>query len=146
MFLERKFSSKCSEHGTLKPPLCPVLPRAEWSALPDVVYDVICNIQILLKARRGYDHIFPDFGLTPSEGHFGNEAMIERAQVEFPQTLARYEPRFVLEATDTETDDDGTHFLRASGTIRCVSGRFAFRFGLLNRKIDSLEFVPTRER
>lgn len=146
MFLERKFSSKRSEHGACEPPLCPVLPRAEWSALPELVYDVLCNIQLLLKARRGYDHIFPDFGLTPNEGHFGYEAMVERTQIEFPQTLARYEPRFTLDDSDIEVDDDGTYFSRATGTIRGIDGRFSFRFGVLSRKIDALEFVPTRER
>ncbi len=145
MFLERHFSVREPNERTSDPPLSPVLPRADWSAFPELVYDVMSNIQLLLKARRGYNHCLPDYGLTPSEGRFGHEDLIERLNVELPRTLARYEPRFVLTETDVE-EHAGAYHLRVSGTIRTLPGEFCFRFGVLSRKIDSLEFTPDAQR
>lgn len=141
MFLERKFSQRSGVSEINDPPLSPVLPHADWSSFPELVYDVLSNIQLLLKARRGYDHILPDYGLSPSEGRFGHEGLIERLSVELPQTLRRYEPRFTLLETDVE-ETDGKRFMRATGTIRGLAGRFSFRFGILSRKVDSLDFEP----
>lgn len=141
MFLERNFSTYDPATRTTEPPLSPVLPRADWAAFPQLVYDVMSNIQLLLKARRGYDHVLPDYGLTASEGRFGHDDLIERLNVELPQTLARYEPRFSLVETDFE-EHAGAQYMRVSGTIRGVPGRFSLRFAILGRKIDRLDFEP----
>lgn len=141
MFLERTFSTHGPTHRTAEPPLSPVLPRADWSAFPELVYDVMSNIQLLLKARRGYDHVLPDYGLTPNEGRFSHEGLIERLNLELPQTLARYEPRFTLVETDIE-EHDGAHCMRATGSICGVPGKFSFRFSILSRKLDCLDFEP----
>jgi predicted component of type VI protein secretion system len=119
-----------------------VLPKQDWRGLPAVVYDVMSNIQLLLKARRGYHHLFPDYGLTPVEGCFGEENLLERLLVELPLVLSRYEPRFELLATDPESDEEGRLLLRATGTIRDLPGTFSFTFGVVRRKVLSVQFDP----
>jgi hypothetical protein len=142
MFLERKFSRADPDARNHDPALCPVLPAADWSLLPELLYDVICNIQLLLRSRRKYSHVFGDFGLTPSDGKHGREAELELLQAELPLSLARYEPRFRLDELELEVDDRGVGVLKASGELRKLGGRLIFRFGVVSRKIVSLDYVP----
>lgn len=142
MFLERKFSRQRTGSEGGGPSVCPVLPDADWSALPELVYDVVCNIQLLLASRRRYSHVFADFGLSPSHGGHGQEAQLERLQAELPPTLARYERRFVLEKVAFEVDDAGVGAVKVSGQIPAAAGSLTFQFGLTSRKIAALEFAP----
>jgi hypothetical protein len=142
MFLERKFSREQSDARSHDPALCPVLPAADWSLLPELLYDVICNIQLLLKSRRKYTHVFSDFGLTPSDGKHGREAELQLLQAELPLSLARYEPRFRLDVLDFEVDDRGVGTLRATGELQKLGGTVVFRFGVVSRKIVSLDYTP----
>ncbi len=142
MFLERKFSRVDPESGRARPALCPVLPAADWRCLPALAHEVMVNVQLLLKARRGYDHVFPDYGLTPPEGSTGAEAQVERIQRELPETLARYEPRFRLAELDFEVDDEGRCLLLVTGSIAALSGTFRFTFSAASRRINGLEYLP----
>lgn len=142
MFLERKFSRKRTYADAPSPALCPVLPDADWSTLPELVYDVVCNIQLLLKARRKYSHVLSDFGLSASDGEHGQEAQIQRLQAELPATLARYERRFGLDELEFEVDDEGVSAMKVSGRLAALGGRLVFRFGVTSRKISWLEYSP----
>jgi len=148
MFLERKFSRRRAQSPSEGPSVCPVLPNADWSALPELVYDVICNIQLLLASRRKYSHVLSDFGLSPSHGEQGQEAQLERLQSELPLTLARYERRFLLDKIAFEVDDAGAGLIKVSGELPAAAGTLTFRFGITSRKIIALEFGPltTRQR
>jgi hypothetical protein len=141
MFLERKFSRRGAHGESRGPSVCPGLPQADWSTLPELVYDVVCNIQLLLASRRRYSHVLSDFGLSPSHGEHGQDAQLERLQAELPATLARYERRFVLEEVAFEVDDAGAGAVKVSGQIPAAAGGLTFRFGLTSRKIVSLEFA-----
>jgi predicted component of type VI protein secretion system len=145
MFLERKFSRHNPDAPRKDPPLCPVLPDADWSRLPEVVYDVVCNLQLLLASRRGYSHVLPDFGLSPSNGQHGMEARVETLQAELPAMLARYEPRFRLQEADVDVDDAGSSNMKVSGELLSPPGAFSFRFGIISRKILSFEYEPYPE-
>lgn len=142
MFLERKFSRRDPDLSRSDPPLCPALPAADWSSLPEVVYDVICNLQLLLAARRGYSHVFADFGLSASNGQQGLEARIEALQAELPGMLARYESRYRLDEVDVDVDDEGAPSLKLSGALPAARGLLVFRFGIISRKILSFEYTP----
>lgn len=142
MFLERKFSRHDPESRRVEPSLCPALPHADWSRLPEVVYDVLSNLQILLSARRNYSHVFADFGLSPSDGQHGLEARIEVLQSELPQTLARYERRFRLDEVDVDVDDAGTPHMLLRGVLLTQPGSLALRFGVIDRRILSFEYGP----
>jgi hypothetical protein len=144
MFLERKFSRTQPDARGHDPALCPVLPAADWSLLPDLLYDVICNIQLLLKSRRKYSHVFGGFGLTPSDGKHGRESELELLQAELPLALARYEPRFRLDELEVEVDELGVGTLKASGELQRLGGILVFRFGVVSRKIVSLDYTPAR--
>lgn len=160
MFLERKFAPQAPQ--AQRSALCDVLPEADWAVLPELVYDVLVNIQVLLKARRGYDHILPDYGLTASDGNTGAEAQVERLQRELPETLARYEPRFALKELDFEIEADGKSSVVVTGSIlatpagvqapavgapsastpRPLPGSFRFCFAATSRKILTLDYFP----
>lgn len=144
VFLERKFAARDEKTGGYEPASAPVLPRQDWTALPALVYDVVSNIQLVLKARRGYHHVLPDYGLTPVEGCFSGEGLLERVLFELPTALLRYEPRFTLLSTDVETDDAGQLTVRVAGTIRGLSGSLHFTFGVVGRKILGVEFHPEK--
>ena len=122
MFLERKFSRRDPDLSRSDPPLCPALPAADWSSLPEVVYDVICNLQLLLAARRGYSHVFADFGLSASNGQQGLDAR--------------------LDEVDVDVDDEGAPSLKLSGALPAAPGLLVFRFGIISRKILSFEYTP----
>lgn len=142
MFLERKFSRKLTGRLRFEPALCPSLDGLDRSALPELVYDVLCNLQLLLSARRGYDHVLGDFGLSASEGGAGREARVEKLQAEVPETFARYERRFALLRLDFDVDATGETFMKATGRIEQASGGLVFRFGIDNRRIVDLAFRP----
>jgi hypothetical protein len=142
MFLERKFSIELAGRQRFEPPVCPGLERIDRSTLPELVCDVVCNLQLLLAARRGYDHVLGDFGLSTSDGQSGQEARVERLQSEVPETFARYERRFALLQLDFDVDDAGDAFMKASGRIAAARGNLVFRFGTVNRKIIELRFQP----
>lgn len=146
MFLERKFSRKRTHAQASDPSLCPVLPDADWSSLPELVYDVVCNLQLLLGARRKYSHVLHDFGLSASDGEHGQEAQLERLSAELPATLARYERRFSLEELDFEVDDEGIGAMKVSGQLPALPGKLVFRFGVVSRKITSLEYTAFAPR
>jgi predicted component of type VI protein secretion system len=146
MFLERKFSRQHPDRARKEPPLCPQLPAADWSRLPELVYDVICNVQLLLGSRRGYAHLLPDFGLSASNGQHGLEARVEALQAELPATLARYEPRFRLDEVDVEVDDAGAPSMKLSGALPSAPGTLTFRFGIISRKILSFEYAPSGQK
>jgi len=141
MFLERKFSRKYARLR-FEPPLSPSLDALDRSALPELVYDVVCNLQLLLAARRGYDHTLMDFGLSASEGGSGREARVERLKLEVPETFARYERRFSLSRLDFDVDEAGETSLVATGRVDAAKGALVFRFGINDRKIAKLEFRP----
>jgi predicted component of type VI protein secretion system len=145
MFLERKFSRQHPDRSRKDPPLCPQLPAADWSRLPELVYDVICNLQLLLGSRRGYSHVLPDFGLSASNGQHGLEARVEALQAELPPMLARYEPRFLLGEVDVEVDDAGAPSMKLSGELPSAPGALTFRFGIISRRILSFEYDPGAE-
>ena len=142
MFLERKFSVELDARLRFDPALCPSLDGLDRSALPELVYDVLCNLQLLLGARRGYDHVLGDFGLSASEGATGREARVEKLQQEVPETLARYERRLSLERLDFDVDDAGDTFMKATGRIDGAQGTLVFRFGIVSRTIIGLAFRP----
>ena len=146
MFLERKFSRQHPDRARKDPPLCPLLPAADWARLPELVYDVICNLQLLLGSRRGYAHLLPDFGLSASNGQHGLEARVEALQAELPATLARYEPRFRLDEIDVEVDDAGAPSMKLSGELPSAPGALTFRFGIISRKILSFDYEPSGPR
>jgi predicted component of type VI protein secretion system len=103
---------------------------------------VICNLQLLLASRRGYSHLLPDFGLSASNGQHGLEARVEVLQAELPALLARYEPRFRLDAIDVDVDDAGAPNLQVSGELVSAPGALTFRFGIISRKILAFEYQP----
>src|SRR5688572_19167162 len=140
MFLERKFSRHDPESRRVQPALCPALPHTDWSRLPEVVYDVLSNLQVLLSARRHYSHVFADFGLSPSDGQHGLEARIELLKAELPQTLGRYERRFRLDEVDVDVDDVGTPHMLLRGALLTEPGSLALRFGVIDRRIFSFEY------
>ncbi|HTV23320.1 MAG TPA: GPW/gp25 family protein [Polyangiaceae bacterium] len=142
MFLERKFSRRDPDTSRSDPPLCPAAPAADWSRLPPLVYDVICNLQLLLGARRGYSHVLPDFGLSPSNGEHGIEARVEALQSELPGMLSRYEPRFRLGEIDVDVDEGGAPQLKVSGDLPSGPGALTFHFGIISRKILSFAYEP----
>jgi predicted component of type VI protein secretion system len=142
MFLERKFSRPRPDAPHKDPPLCPALPAADWSRLPELVYDVVCNLQLLLASRRGYSHVLPDFGLSASNGQHGIEARVEVLQAQLPAMLARYEPRFRLDEVDVEVDDAGAPQMKVSGELLLAPGAFTFRFGIISRKLLSFDYEP----
>lgn len=142
MFLERKFSVELGARLRFDPALCPSLERLDRSALPELVYDVVCNLQLLLAARRGYDHVLGDFGLSASDGAAGREARVEKLQEEVPETFGRYERRFQLARLDFDVDDTGDTFMKATGRIDGACGTLVFRFGIVSRSIVDLAFRP----
>lgn len=142
MFLERKFTRRRAHGQSDGPSVCPVLPDADWSSLPELVYDVICNIQLLLASRRGYAHVLSDYGLSPSHGEHGQEAQLERLQAELPLTLARYERRFLLQKIAFDVDEEDAGAIKVSGHLPAAAGSLTFRFGVTSRKIVALEFSP----
>lgn len=142
MFLERKFSQKLGGRLRFEPALSPSLDKLDRSSLPELVYDVVCNLQLILSARRGYDHTLPDFGLSASEGGSGQEARVERLQLEVPETFARYEPRFSLARLDFDVDASGETLLKATGRIDAAAGALLFQFGIISRRISALAFRP----
>jgi hypothetical protein len=142
MFLERKFSIQLDARLRFEPALCPALERLDRSALPELVYDVSCNLQLLLLARRGYDHVLGDFGLSASDGGTGHEARVETLQAEVPETFRRYERRFQLERLDFDVDPAGDTFMKATGRIDAAHGTLVFRFGIVSRTIVELAFRP----
>jgi gene 25-like lysozyme len=140
MFLERKFSIALGGRQTFEPPVCPGLQGIDRTALPELVYDVVCNLQLLLAARRHYDHVLPDFGLSTSDGQSGQEARVERLQREVPETFARYERRFALLQLDFDVDDAGDAFMKVTGRVPAAQATLVFRFGVVNRKIVELSY------
>ena len=52
MFRERKFSRMLEGRLRCEPALCPSLDALARSLLPELVYDVVCNLQLLLAAKR----------------------------------------------------------------------------------------------
>ena len=118
------------------------MPDADWSRLPPLVYDVIGNLQLLLGARRGYSHVLPDFGLSPSNGEHGIEARVEVLQAELPGMLARYEPRFRLDEIDVDVDAVGAPEMKVSGELPDGPGALTFHFGIISRKILSFAYEP----
>lgn len=142
MFLERKFSVALGPRLRFAPALCPSLERLDRSALPELVYDVLCNLQLLLGARRGYDHVLADFGLSASDGATGREARVEKLQAEVPETFARYERRFQLARLEFDVDAAGDTFMKATGRIDGAHGTLEFRFGIVSHGIIDLAFRP----
>ena len=142
MFLERKFSRTLEGRLRCEPALCPSLDALDRSLLPELVYDVVCNLQLLLAARRGYDHVLGDFGLSAAEGGAGHEERVERMQREVPETFARYERRFQLGRLDFDVDADGQTTMKATGRIALCQGTLVFRFGIISRSIIELQFRP----
>jgi hypothetical protein len=140
MFLERKFSSTLGGRQRFEPPVCPGLQGIDRTELPELVYDVVCNLQLLLAARRHYDHVLPDFGLSTSDGQTGLEARVERLQREVPETFARYERRFGLQQLDFDVDDAGDAFMKVTGRVPAARATLVFRFGVVNRKIIELRY------
>src|SRR5690606_344165 len=134
MFLERKFATQRrgpapqARHSR-------VLPNADWSRVPPTIHDIVSNIQILLQARRGYDHVFPDFGLSPVNGWHNVPEALERLNIELPETLARYEPRFVMHKLDFDVTDEGLNLIVVSGTVRDDGGLLHFTFEAERRRI-----------
>jgi hypothetical protein len=146
MFLERKFSGHHPDRTRKHPALCPQLPAADWSRLPEPVYDVICNLQLLLASRRGYSHTLPDFGLSASNGQHGLEARVEALQAELPAMMARYEPRFRLAELAVDVDDAGSPSMKLTGTLPTAPGALTFRLGIITRKILSFEYEPSTDK
>jgi predicted component of type VI protein secretion system len=142
MFLERKFSRKLGARLSFEPPQCQGLEHIDRSALPELVYDIVCNLQLLLAARRRYDHVLADFGLGTSDGQSGQETRVERLQQEVPETFARYERRFGVLQLDFDVADAGDAFMEVSGRVEAARGTLVFRFGVVSRKIVELTFQP----
>jgi hypothetical protein len=143
MFLERKFAHAAGAgqgFGTTTV-RCSVLPSADWSAMPEPVYDVICSLQLLLKARRNYDHVVRDFGFSPSHGQTGLDGQIELLQREIPAVFGRYERRFSLQELDADVDEDGVAFMRASGRVRGTEGTLSLLFSVSDRRISEVTFA-----
>jgi predicted component of type VI protein secretion system len=140
MFLEKKFAFRGKSEFT--PRRCVVLPAADFCLLPEVVYDVISNLQILLLARRNYDHVALDFGFFPIHGRTGLSDQLERLQKEIPDVFARYERRFTLATLEAEVDDDGLPYLLGAGSIRGQKGALSFSISIKTRKITRVEFEP----
>jgi hypothetical protein len=140
MFLERKFARRVET--AFEPRRCAVLPDADWGPLPEQVYDVVSHLQILLLARRNYDHIARDFGFLPIHGRTGLANQVEQLKTEIPRVFSRYERRFALTEIETEMDDDGVPFLQASGSIHGLEGRLTLYVTVTTRQIGRVEFGP----
>jgi predicted component of type VI protein secretion system len=141
MFLRRKFGDPATRNG-FEDACRNVLPRADWSTIPEPICDVVNNLQVLLSARRCYDHIALDFGLSPNEGQTGLAAQIERIQRELPGIMVRYERRFDLSALEVDVDDDGASFMIIKGNVRGLSGTLCISFSLPGRKITRINYAP----
>jgi predicted component of type VI protein secretion system len=101
------------------------------------------NIQILLRARRRYDHLLPDYGLSAPHGKLADDNQIEVLQTQFPETLKRYEPRFNLGVLDFDVNDDGISFMTATGDLRVCPGTLRFSFTVNSRIILSVHFASS---
>ena len=142
MFLQRKFARNGADAASAEPALCPGLLDVDWSALPEVIHDVVCNLQLLLLARRRYDHVLSDFGLSAESGQSGHAARVECLQQEVPETFARDERRFELTELDFEVDLSGSVSMKAAGRVALAAGVLELHFGVVGRKITKLCFVP----
>jgi predicted component of type VI protein secretion system len=140
MFLERKFARHLGH--TFEQRRCTVLPEADWSSLPELVLDVVSHLQILLFARRNYDHVASDFGFVPIHGRMGLGSQVEQLKAEIPRVFARYERRFALAELESEMDDDGVPFLQAAGSIRGLKGTLSLNITVTTRKISQVAFGP----
>lgn len=140
MFLEKKFAHRVKSE--FAPRRCAVLPTADWSLLPELIYDVISHLQILLLARRNYDHVASDFGFLPIHGRTGLNAQLEQLKAEIPRVFSRYERRFALASLEAEVDDDGVPYLRGSGSIRGLKGSLHLSISVKTRKIIEVDFEP----
>ncbi len=139
MFLERKFVLDAagppaqSRFGS-------VLPNADWSYVPPTIHDIVNNIQILLRARRGYDHIFKDFGLSPITGWHNVPEVLERLNVELPETLSRYEPRFVMAKLDLDVTDDGLKLMVLCGVTKDDGSLLRITFEAERRHVVRVDY------
>lgn len=139
VFLARKFSPKAGSKAG-EPWGVPLLPSARWEDLPELAKDVFSNIQVLLTTRRGFGHIFPGFGLSPSDGLTSREIHVEQISKELPETLARYERRFTPSDIAFDVDERGEMYATVSGTIGAIKGEFQFRFGVANKRVVRIDF------
>lgn len=141
MFLVRKFAPNPADMKTPWPP-SRVLPKAAWKDLPDAALDVFSNIQVLLGTRRNFSHVFPNFGLSPSDGLTSAEVHVAQLSRELPETLGAYERRFQMSSLEFDVGDDGVMYAAVCGTITKIPGTFTFRFFVVAKKIFSIEFEP----
>lgn len=139
MFLERKFATQ-RRGPLLQARRSRVLPNADWSQMPPTIHDIVANIQILLQARRGYDHVFPDFGLSPVNGWHNVPEALERLNIELPETLGRYEPRFVMQELDFDVTDEGLNLIVVSGTVKTDGSLLHFTFEAERRRIVRVDY------
>ncbi|MGC4067270.1 MAG: GPW/gp25 family protein [Polyangiaceae bacterium] len=140
MFLERKFARRAESRFEPRSHL--VLPDTDLKLLPELVYDVVSHLQILLSARRNYAHVAADFGFSPIHGRTGLSSQVELLKTEIPRVFNRYEPRFTLAELEAEMDDDGVPFLQATGTISGLVGKLALDIAVTSRRITRVAFGP----
>lgn len=138
MFLERKFVTGGGPLAQSR--LGSVLPNADWSLVPPTIHDIVNNIQILLRSRRGYDHIFRDFGLSPVTGWHNVPEALERLNVELPETLCRYEPRFVMAKLELDVTDEGLKLMVLSGLIKDEGSLLRLIFEAERRHVVQVDF------
>lgn len=136
MFLERKFAPTTASTTRRHE----VLPDADWSQVPPLVYDVVTNVQRLVRARRGFDHLFPDFGVTPLDGWLSSSQAIDQLNREVPQTLNRYEPRLQLHTTDFDVSDDGTNLFIINGSLMLTGRNLRISFEVESRTIVRVDY------
>lgn len=136
MFLERKFAPTAASTTRRRE----VLPDADWSQVPPLVYDVVTNVQRLVRARRGFDHLFPDFGVTPLDGWLSSSQAIDQLNREVPQTLNRYEPRLQLHTTDFDVSDDGTNLFIINGSLMLTGRNLRISFEVESRTIVRVDY------
>lgn len=141
MFLARKFAPEVGSKA-LDPWGVPLLPSAHWEQLPELARDVFSNIQVLLATRRGFGHVLPSFGLSPSDGLTSRELHVEQLSSQLPETLALYERRFTPSDIAFDVDERGEMYAIVSGSIVSINGQFQFRFGVANKRITRLDFKP----
>jgi predicted component of type VI protein secretion system len=137
MFLERKFASPTRPGAAHRKD---VLPNADWSQVPSLVYDVVSNVQRLLRARRGFDHLFPDFGITPLNGWLSSNQAVDQLNREVPETLRRYEPRLRLDKMDFDVSDDGTNLFIIHGSLVRTERKLLISFEIDSRRIVHVDY------
>lgn len=140
MFLERKFAQHPASTALSRE----VLPHVDWTQVPSLVYDVVSNVQRLLRARRGFDHLFPDFGITPLNGWLSSSQAVDQLNLEVPQTLRRYEPRLEVHTTDFDVSDDGTNLFIINGLLTPTERKLRIFFEVESRVIVRVDYDGSR--